>query len=77
MNLMDLPIVPVERDDRQIAEVRQNPTSSTEQNLNCAEAFTAGIDHAMRIAREHLARLEHISPPPTEQEPLEFETRHA
>ena len=59
------------------AEVRQNPTSSTEQNLVYTEAFTAGIDHAMRVAREHLARLEHRPNFPAEQEPFEFEMRHA
>lgn len=56
--------------------VRDNPNPHTISQLQISEAFAAGIDHATQIARKHLARLEHITPPPTEQEPLEFETRH-
>ena len=58
-------------------EARNDRGPITAQKLRELEMYAAGIDHAMRVARQHLARLEHGTSPPVNQEPLEFETRHA
>jgi hypothetical protein len=54
---------------------RINPIPSSACQLQNTEHFAAGIDHAIRTIREHLARLEDQQPPTDQDLPLFAESR--